>query len=115
MNIMISSHGNNLQSQPNLRFGRTPFFIRFNLEDETWEAFDNPGVNESGGAGVAAAQLLIDKKISTALSGRFGPNATQALSAANIQMVTFTPKYGTIQEVIDAYKAKELNEGSINQ
>ncbi len=110
MILMISSHGDTLQSEPSLRFGRAPYFIEFNLEDDSWKAHENPAVSESGGAGVAASQFLIDKKASAALSGRFGPNAHYALTHANIRMITFDGDYRTVQSVIDAYKDEKLQE-----
>lgn len=110
MTIIISSQGNTLQSQPSLRFGRTPIFIKYDLEDNAWEALDNPGVSQSGGAGVSASQFLIDQNASTALSGRFGPNAHRVLKAADIRMVTFDETYPTVLSVIDAFKANQLNE-----
>lgn len=109
MKIMISSHGDTLQSQPNLRFGRTETFILCNLDEDSWEVFDNPAVTASGGAGVAAAQFLIDHSTKVAISGRFGPNAHQALSAAGIKMLTFNDSHDTILSVIEAYRNNDLH------
>lgn len=110
MLIMISSQDNTLMSEPSLRFGRAPFFILYNLDQDTWEAYENRAIQQRGGAGIAAAQFLSDKHIDAALSGRFGPNAYEALSAAGIKMVTFASVYDSVQEVVDAYKAGDLNE-----
>lgn len=109
MNIMISSQGETLQSQPNPRFGRTPIYIQYNTDDGSWEAFTNPAMDQRGGAGVAASQFLIDKKADVAISGRFGPNAYRVLSAAGIKMLTFDEDSNTIQEVIDHYKNEKLH------
>lgn len=109
MNLMISSQGKSLQSQPNPRFGRTPVYIQYNTDDGSWEAFTNPAMEQSGGAGVAASQFLIDKNTHVAISGRFGPNAFQVLSAAGIKMLTFDEDSQTIQEVIDHYKNENLH------
>lgn len=112
MIIMITSQGDSLQSQPNLRFGRTPFFIKYDTENELWESLQNEAVNETGGAGVAAAQLLINQNASGALSGRFGPNAHRALSSAGIKMFTFDASCQTVEDVINRYKSNSLQETS---
>ena len=108
MILMISSHGDTLESQPNPRFGRTPIFILYNLDDDTWQSLKNPAITAQGGAGVAASQFLIDHGTQVAISGRFGPNAHQALNAAGIEMLTFDDSLETIQSVIEAYKSGDL-------
>jgi predicted Fe-Mo cluster-binding NifX family protein len=110
MIVTISSQSDNLDAQPSLRFGRAPYFIKYDLQNGNWEAINNEAVFQSGGAGVAASQLLIDNKTSAALSGSFGPNAHRALSSAGIKMYTFDDSYKTIEEVIEAFKSNKLNE-----
>lgn len=110
MIIMLSSQGDTLDSQPNPRFGRTPYFIKFDLDQGHWEALQNPAVSQSGGAGVAAAQFLADQGADIVVSGRFGPNAHQALKAANIRMLIFEPGLSTINKSIDAFKENQLEE-----
>ena len=109
MILMISSHGDTLESQPNPRFGRTPTFILYNLDEDTWEALKNPAITASGGAGVAAAQFLIDHGAQVVISGRFGPNAHQALDAAGIEMLTFDDNHDTILSVVESYKSGNLS------
>jgi len=110
MLIMISSQDKTLDSEPSLRFGRAPYFILYDIDHETWKAFENQAVYQRGGAGVAAAQFLSDKQVDAALSGRFGPNAHQSLSAAGIKMLTFDSQYDSIHAVVDAFKAGDLSE-----
>jgi len=110
MIIMISAQGNELESQVNPRFGRTPWFIKYDTREKAWEAYENQAVFQRGGAGVSAAQFLIDQGVQVAISGAFGPNASQALSAGNIKMVTFDNEQLTVQEIIDAYQAGNLQE-----
>lgn len=109
MIIMISSMGETLESQPNPRFGRTQTFILYNLDEDTWKALENPAITASGGAGVAASQFLVDHGAQVAISGRFGPNAHQALRAAGIKMLTFDDAHDTIRSVVEAYKTNNLS------
>ncbi|MDY6868299.1 MAG: NifB/NifX family molybdenum-iron cluster-binding protein [Chloroflexota bacterium] len=108
MILIISSQGNKLESPANPRFGRTPWFIRYDTQDGTWQAFENQAVHQRGGAGVAAAQFLIDKGVEAAISGHFGPNAHQALSAGDVNMYTFNDEQQTVQEIIKGFQAGSL-------
>jgi predicted Fe-Mo cluster-binding NifX family protein len=109
MIILISSNDNSLASRVNPRFGRAPWFIRYDTEDDSWHAFENQAVSQRGGAGVAAAQFAVDQSIQAVVSGNFGPNAQQALSAGGIEMYTFDSDQTSVKEVIQAFKAGNLN------
>lgn len=110
MNIIVSSFDKDLHSSPNPRFGRSEYFIKYNLEEKTWEALENPAISQSGGAGIAASQFLADQKASVVISGHFGPNAHRALNAAKIKMFTFNNSFQTIEDVIQAYQNDLLEE-----
>ncbi|MGI6741876.1 MAG: NifB/NifX family molybdenum-iron cluster-binding protein [Brevefilum sp.] len=110
MIIMISSQNDSLQGVPSLRFGRAPFFIRYDLEDTAWAAHSNAAVNERGGAGVAASQFAIDQKVDAVLSGSFGPNAARVLSEAGIKMYVFDDTYSSVQAVVDGFVDNLLDE-----
>ena len=112
MIIIISSEGKSLESKPCPRFGRSPYFIKFDLETDEWEALHNPAVSEFGGAGVAASQFIINNQVSVVISGRFGPNALNVLKAAGIQMFTFNPDCDSNQNVIELFKEGSLNQGT---
>lgn len=104
MILFISSSGKSLESPPNPRFGRAEFYIKYNLEDDTWEGLENPAASQPGGAGVAASQFLINQNADVAISGRFGPNAHRALTAAKTEMLTLDKTYSTVKDVVKAYK-----------
>lgn len=108
MIVMITSQGAILKSKPHHLFGRSLMFIRFNTENDKWEPFMNPGVNEPGGASVVASQFVIDQQASAVISGNFGPNAFRLLEAAGIQMWTFDKSYDSIEDVVEAYKKNKL-------
>ncbi len=110
MIIMISAQGNELSSQVSARFGRTPWFIRYDTQAETWQAFENQAVSQRGGAGISSAQFLAEKGVQAAVSGAFGPNAHQALSAGSIKMFTFDNDQQTVSEIVEAFAAGTLQE-----
>lgn len=103
MILFISAQQDNLASPVNPRFGRCPFLVRFDTESNQWEAFANPGASRSGGAGVAAAQFVIDHQANAVLSGDFGPNAAGAFLAANIELRRFTGDTATVQQAVDQF------------
>ena len=67
-----------------------------------FEGFENGGPSASGGAGIAAAQLVAGKGASAVLTGNCGPNAFNALSAAGIEVVTGVS--GTVRDAVQNYK-----------
>jgi predicted Fe-Mo cluster-binding NifX family protein len=108
MKLVISAQNPFLESHIDSRFGRSPWLILFNTETNQWEAFQNPGANQSGGAGVVAAQLVVDQKADVVISGDFGPHAATAFQAAKIEMRLFTKTTATVQEAVDHFKNNQL-------
>lgn len=106
MIIIISAQNSTLESPIDPRFGRSAWLVCMDTETKRWEAIQNPGASQSGGAGVAAAQFVIDQHANMVASGDFGPHAANALRAANIEMRLFTQDVSTVQQVID-YLAEE--------
>jgi len=104
MKLIISAQNSSLESQVDRRFGRCAWLILFDTDTNQWEAFQNPGASQSGGAGVAAAQFVVDKKADVVLSGDFGPNASRAFQAAKIGMQRFTDSTTTVQEAVNQFK-----------
>ncbi len=108
MIVFITAKTSSLDSEVDDRFGRASFFIKIDTENDQMEAFENQAVNQSGGAGIAAAQFIIDHKGQAVISGNFGPNASGALRAANIKMHVFTPGIKTVPQATEAFKKEQL-------
>ena len=86
MKIAISTSTADLDSLADPRFGRAAHFVFVDTETEEWEAYSNPGLNASAGAGAQAAQFIAGHGAQATISGDFGPNACNTLAAAGIQM-----------------------------
>jgi predicted Fe-Mo cluster-binding NifX family protein len=110
MKIAISATGKDLNCQIDPRFGRCQYFIFVDPETMEFETFENEGLMASGGAGVQAAQLIVQKGASALITGNLGPNAASALSASGIKVHLVSG--GTIREVTEAFKAGKLQEAS---
>lgn len=108
MILFISAQESNPQSPVNERFGRCEWLMKFDTETGAWEAFENPGVTRSGGAGVAAAQFVIDHKADVVISGAFGPNASGAFRAGKVTMKLFNGQAATVEQAAQLCQEDKL-------
>jgi predicted Fe-Mo cluster-binding NifX family protein len=109
MKIAITTTSPGIESAVDPRFGRGAYFVVVDAETEEWQAHPNPAINASGGAGVQAAQFIASHGAQVAISGDFGPNAYNALTAAGIRM--FLAPAGdpvTARELLARYRQGEL-------
>ena len=108
MILFISAQQPFMDSPVDERFGRSSWLIKVNTETSHWEALQNPGASQSGGAGVAAAQFVIDQNADIAVSGDFGPHAAGALRAANIERRLFTGEVSTVEQAVQSFLQGKL-------
>ncbi len=107
MKIAITSTGKSLDSAIDSRFGRAKTFIVFDTETNGFEAIDNAqNLNASQGAGIQAAQNLVNAGAEILITGHCGPKAFKTLVAGNIKV--FYASKGLVEEVINQYKNNEL-------
>lgn len=104
MKLCITSIGKEKDDLADQRFGRCPYFVIFDTEENSYKAVENNGVVSPQGAGIAAAQQIIDEKVDIVITGHMGPNAMQLINGAAIKV--YQGKGVTIEEEI-----KFLNEG----
>jgi predicted Fe-Mo cluster-binding NifX family protein len=107
MKIILTATSPSIDSNVDPRFGRGAYFIVVDPETLEWQAYPNPGVGASGGAGTLAAQFVANQHINSIISGDFGPNAYNALQAVGIAMYLFGAST-TIKEAIEHFKAGQL-------
>lgn len=110
MKIAISATAPTLDAQIDPRFGRCQCFIIVDPETLAFEAVDNTSAMASGGAGIAAAQMVAGRGVKAVLTGNCGPNAYQVLTAAGITI--FTGVHGTLKDAIATYKSGQLQTAS---
>jgi len=112
--IAISINGSDLNALFDPRFGRAQAFCIVDSESADYQIFSNAAVAASGGAGVAAAQFVAEYRVDAVISGSYGPNAYETLSAANIKMYTLAGGGElNIQDVIEKFSAGELGEPQV--
>jgi len=108
MKICVSAVSDSLDAEVDPRFGRCPYFAIVDTETMAFESIPNTASSSMGGAGIQAAQLVADRGAKVLITGNIGPNAFQALSAANIKVITGA--FGSVREAIEKYKSGELKE-----
>jgi len=108
LKIAFSSMGKGLKAQLSSRFGRCPYFVIIDINDMQVENLQNTGVNALNGAGIQAAQILVNKNVNAIISGKIGPKAFQVLKVAGIKF--FMGKTGKISDLLELYKRGELKE-----
>lgn len=104
MKIAITSTQNTPESTFDLRFGRASYFCIYNTDNNSVEFIDNENINANSGAGVKAAEKVIELGVSRVISGDFGPKAKDLLDKFKIQMVMLDDDSQTISSII-----KQLN------
>lgn len=62
----------------------------------------------SGGAGIKAAQTVINTGVEAVITGNIGPNAFQIFSTTGIKVITGFN--GSIKDAVEKYKKGELKE-----
>ena len=106
MKIVVSSQGGTLEAPASPVFGRCPTFVFVNSETMDIEALPNPAMSQGGGAGIRAAQFVVNQGAEIVLTGSLGPNAFDVLQAAGV------PGYlvgeGTVAQAVAAFQAGQL-------
>lgn len=106
MKIAISTSKGGLEDNVFKIFGRSPTFTIINkAEPEKSIVISNPGLNASGGAGIAAAQAIVKSGANIVITVNCGPNALAALLASGIRVYQYS---GTVKGAIEELIADKL-------
>lgn len=109
MKIVITASGTTLDSPVDTRFGRAMHFVLVDTETLEVQARDNAqNLNAAQGAGIQAAQNVVNLGAEAVVSGHCGPKAFRVLKAAGIKV--FTTQAATVREAVDLFKADKLVE-----
>ncbi len=65
-------------------FGRAPYFLFHNFDTKESVAQANPAAQAQGGAGIQAAQFVVDRRADAVITVRCGQNSAEVLQAAGI-------------------------------
>ncbi len=106
MKIAFSATGPTLNDGVDARFGRCPYFLFIETESGAVEAFPNPAAASSSGAGIQAAQFVVERGARAVVSGNVGPNSFNVLRAAGVPVYIATGM--TIAQAMEAFRAGRL-------
>ncbi|MFA7502928.1 MAG: NifB/NifX family molybdenum-iron cluster-binding protein [Anaerovoracaceae bacterium] len=87
-------------------FGRATYYLFYDMENDTVSFINNTAAMSRGGAGIKAAQIIVDNKADVLLTPRCGENAADVLLESKIEI--YRSIEGTAQTNIDAFKAGKL-------
>lgn len=108
MKIAISSMGKDLNSMLDVRFGRCNYFVIYDTEKNTANAVENKGQMSGGGAGIAAAQQIIDENVDVVITGNMGPNAYNLFKNSDIKV--YQCESVKVETAVDLFKEGKLCE-----
>ena len=105
MIIALSSSGQGQDSLLDPRLGRCSTFAFYNDAQDAWNFSANPGNLQGSGAGIKAAQFLIEQKTEVLLTGEMGPKAARVLNSAGITVCSL-PEI-PLEEALKQYKERK--------
>ena len=101
MKIAIPVDEKTLESNVCVSFGRTPYFLIYDAETKESVFIDNSAATSTGGAGIKAAQMIVDNKATVLLTPRCGKNAADVIKAAEIKL--FKTTSASVKDNIDDF------------
>ena len=101
MKIAIPVDEKTLESSVCASFGRTPYFLIYDTETKESVFIDNSAAASTGGAGIKAAQTIVDNKANALLTPRCGQNAADVIKSADIKI--FKTTSASVKDNIAAY------------
>lgn len=102
MKVVVTANGADLDAPISPIFGRCARYILVDTETMQYETLANPALGAPGGAGIQAAQFVIEHGAQAVLTGNVGPNAYGVFQAAHVPV--FLLGNSTVHNALEAYK-----------
>ena len=87
-------------------FARAPYFMTYDDTDNKTELIENIAASAQGGAGLKAAQFVVDQGADVLITVRCGENAAQVLQAAEVKIYRSTAE--DAMENVELFKENKL-------
>ncbi len=104
MKTVITSTGDSLDSDFDLRFGRAAWFCLHDEESGECTFVKNENAEASNGAGLKVSEKMVELGVGKVISGDFGPKAKDLLDKFKIQMVILQNEGSKVQDIINKIK-----------
>jgi predicted Fe-Mo cluster-binding NifX family protein len=102
MRIAVTANGADLDAPISPIFGRCSTYIFVDTETMQFEVVDNPALSAPGGAGIQAAQFVIERGAQAVVTGNVGPNAFGVFRSADVPV--FLLGSGIVRDAVETYK-----------
>ncbi|HPY98937.1 MAG TPA: NifB/NifX family molybdenum-iron cluster-binding protein [Clostridia bacterium] len=107
MKVAVPVTEKSYESNVYASFGRAPYFLIYDTETKKSKFIENSAATSMGGAGIKAAQTIIDNKVNVVLAPRCGQNAAHVIQSADI--LIYKTVAGSAKDNIDAFVAGKLS------
>jgi len=84
MRVLIPTNHKTVKEGICVSFGRAPHFMIVDLQTGEETFIENKGATSGSGAGIKAAQTVVDSKVNAMITPRIGKNAADVISASGI-------------------------------
>jgi len=101
MKTVITSSGDSLDSEFDLRFGRAAWFCIYDEESGECSFVENKNMDDSKAAGVKVSEKMSELGIGKIISGDFGPKVKDLLNSQGIQMVILQNEGSKIKDIVN--------------
>jgi len=92
MKVAIPVDGQDMNTTVCISFGRAPFFMIYDTDSKEHDFINNSAAESQGGAGIKAAQAIVDNKVDVLLTPRCGENAAGVIKTAGIKLYKTGPQ-----------------------
>lgn len=106
MKIAIPADEKNINTVVCPSFGRAPFYMVYDTATKDTSFLVNDAAQSAGGAGIKAAQLLVDSGVEVVITPRYGENAAKVLIDAGVK--AYKNIAGSAAENVTAYEKGQL-------
>ena len=106
MRIALSAAGSKKEDLLDRRFGRCEYFQIYDTVTKEFRSISNQGALSGGGAGIAAANQILEEQADVIITGSLGPNAYEIINKAEIG--TFCYEAIPVYQAIERFLRNEL-------
>jgi len=106
MKIAIPADEDNLESDVCMSFGRASYFYIYDTATQIGEFIINGAATAPGGAGIKAAQIVLDAHADVLITPRCGENSADVFKVGKTKI--YKSIVGSIQDNINSYNDEKL-------
>jgi len=107
--LAFTTTGDSVDSPFEMRFGRSPRLLIYDLDTDSGQAIDNSeNADSAHGAGRRTAQTIARAGAAGLVTGHCGPKAMEVLASAGIAVYTTTAS--TVGEALAQFRRGELRQ-----